>query len=171
MGAGVRPHIQSGFYQLANFFPGEEGLAVWRQISIGAVRYDKDRGRQPTTYEVRSYHSREILKAVIECEYDGIIGQRPIFAPGALKLVQREHSMVFLQVIEVLQKERQRNVLFMGIGLDGMFAVDYAVITENRNALSIYPRDCTDHTSRMKTGKEKLFHVLSGCVHVHDSSA
>ena len=164
MGARVRPDIQSGFCQVANFFPGKKGLAVWRQVSISAIRYDKDCRWQATPYEVRGYDSREILKAVIKGEYDGFVGQRPIPTPGALKLVQREHAMVFLQVIEMLQKERQRNVLLMWIGIDLMFAVDYAVITENGNALSINPRNRTNQTSRMKTGKEKLFHVLSGCV-------
>jgi hypothetical protein len=53
-------------------------------------------------------------------------------------------------------------MLLVGIRINVMSAINYAVIAQNRYMLAIRPRDYPDYTSGMEKGKEKLFHVSVG---------
>jgi hypothetical protein len=102
MRAGVRANVQPGRCQFANFFPRKKGFAIFRQVSISPFSNYENGSRDFPAHQVRGYHRREIAEPIIESEHHGVVGQRSVLASRPVKLAQREHVMMFLQVIEML---------------------------------------------------------------------
>src|SRR5262245_17689485 len=104
MSAGVRTDIQSRAGQVADFFPGKERLAIWRQVPRDAVGDHEHSGRQIPAHQVWSYDRSEILESIVESQHDAVLRQRPVLTPGALKVIQGRDVIMLLQIIEVLQE-------------------------------------------------------------------
>src|SRR6185436_17276506 len=99
--------------------------------------------RQVSLTEVRRRDALEIFEAIVESQDDGVIRQAKLVSPGLNVFVERDNVVVSLQVIKMAKEKPKRNMLFVWIALNRGGIAGNAVITDNRNALAIPPRNQT----------------------------
>src|SRR5882672_12256086 len=96
---------------------------------------------------MRSGNGEEIFKAIIENQDDSIIRQATIFPLSLDELSQRNDPVFALQIVEMIDEEAKRDMLFVRVFWRRLVRREDAVIAKNRDSLSIDPRDQAKHTT------------------------
>ena len=99
---------------------------------------------------MRDGNGEEIFKAIIENQDDSIIRQATIFPLSLDELSQRNDPVFALQIVEMIEEEAKRDMLFVGIVRRRFVRGEDAVIAKNRDSLSIDPRDQAKRTTTVE---------------------
>ena len=171
MRAGMRAEFDTFDCQRGSFLPGEISSIILGTPSLESVRasgcktlvgYQKSRCRQAALQKLRSHDRGKISKAIVESQNHRARGQPAPLPSGRQEFWQGNYAKIGLQVVQLLEKQRERNVKLVGIFQRSLIAAGYAVIAENADSVSIEPGDDPSYTRNMEQGKEKFFHSSIG---------
>src|SRR5437879_2165283 len=144
MRAGMRAKFDTFDCQRGSFLPGEIGSIILGTPSLESVRasgcktlvrYQKSRCRQAALQKLGGHDRCKISKAIVESQNHRASWQLAPLPSGRQELRQGNYAKISLQVVQLLEKQRERNVKFIGIFRRSLITAGYAVIAENADSV------------------------------------